>query len=333
MFSIIPIFWSIFPFIYIKEGKLHTIMGKSHKDYITNRERLEDLQMSNIVLSQTDGWMARFQDDILILHNPVFKVNWEPYRMKSLFAVICDEGSGSGAVNLRSLRLRRNSFLIVLSSQIIESYKISEDFKGTFLLLSDHFLSRIGLGNAYLLHSRVESNPLYQLDEKTAATFRSYFDLLHNLMEDTCPNKEEALGALVNLFFLMVGRISHPTSAEDDAQHRQGEVMMRFLQLVKDHCREHREVRYYADKMNMSAKYMSALIKNASGKSAIRWIEDYVILEAKAQLASTVNTVQQIAFDLNFPSQSLFGRYFKLHVGMSPSTYRASVREHLLARP
>ena len=89
----------------------------------------------------------------------------------------------------------------------------------------------------------------------------------------------------------------------------------------------------YADTLNMSAKYMSTLIKNASGKSALRWIEEYVILEAKAQLASTVNTVQQIAFDLNFPSQSLFGRYFKLHVGMSPSAYRASVREHLLARP
>ena len=152
-------------------------------------------------------------------------------------------------------------------------------------------------------------------------------------MEDTCPNKEEALGALVNLFFLMVGRISRPTSAENDAQQRQSEVMMRFLQLVKSHCREHRDVRFYADTLNMSAKYMSTLIKNASGKSALRWIEEYVILEAKAQLASTVNTVQQIAFDLNFPSQSLFGRYFKLHVGMSPSAYRASVREHLLARP
>lgn len=303
------------------------------QDNYFNRKRLEDLQMSNIGLSQTGGWMARFQDDILILHNPIFKVNWEPYQMTSLCAIICDEGSGSGAVNLRSLHLQRNSFLIVLSSQIVESYEISEDFKGTFLLLSEHFLSRIGLGNAYLLYSRVENNPLYQLDEKTAAVFRSYFELLHNLMQDTCPNKEEALGALVNLFFLLVGRISRPTSTEDDAQQRQSEVMMRFLQLVKSHCSEHREVRYYADQMHLTPKYMSALIKNASGKSAIRWIEDYVILEAKAQLASTVNTVQQIAFDLNFPSHSLFGRYFKQHVGMSPSAYRASVREHLLARP
>ena len=113
------------------------------QDNYFNRKRLEDLQLSNIALSQAGGWMARFQDDILILHNPIFKVSWEPYRMKSLFAVICDEGSGSGAVNLRSLRLQRNSFLIVLSSQIIESYEIGEDFKGTFCCLG-LFSAKIG---------------------------------------------------------------------------------------------------------------------------------------------------------------------------------------------
>jgi len=90
--------------------------------------------------------------------------------------------------------------------------------------------------------------------------------------------------------------------------------------------KEHRDVGFYADKMNMTAKYMTTLVKKASGKSALQWIEDYVILEAKAQLTSTVNTIQQIAFDLNFPSQSLFGRYFKRAVSMSPSDYRATHR-------
>jgi AraC-like DNA-binding protein len=109
--------------------------------------------------------------------------------------------------------------------------------------------------------------------------------------------------------------------------------MMQFLQLVKLHYREHREVGFYADKMNLTAKYMTTLVKKASGKPAIQWIEDYVILDAKAQLSSTVNTVQQIAFDLNFPSQSLFGRYFKRAVGMSPSDYRSSLRVYQMETP
>ena len=124
----------------------------------------------------------------------------------------------------------------------------------------------------------------------------------------------------------MTGWVTHASTRRKETQLRQSEAMMQFLQLVKLNYKEHREVGFYADKMNISAKYMTTLIKNASGKSALQWIEDYVILDAKAQLSSTVNTIQQITFDLNFPSQSIFGRYFKRAVGMSPTEYRASLR-------
>lgn len=57
-------------------------------------------------------------------------------------------------------------------------------------------------------------------------------------------------------------------------------------------------------------------------KSAAEWIDDYVILEAKALLRSTNLTIQQISYELNFPSQSFFGKYFKRLTGMSPKEYK-----------
>lgn len=298
-----------------------------------NQKKLENLQMSNIDLLRTE-WMVRYQDDILILQNPHFMANWEPYRMKYLLAVLCHEGSGSGAANLRAVHLRRNSLLITLPSQIVESREVSEDFKASFLLVSERFLSRLGIGDTYMFYKSVENNPLYQLDEKKADAFRSYIELLHMLMQlqDNTPCMEEAFQLLARLFFLMAGWVVGPAPAGKETQLRQGEAMMQFLQLVKLNYREYRDVGFYADKMNISAKYMTTLIKNASGKSAIQWIEDYVILDAKAQLSSTVNSIQQIAYDLNFPSQALFGRYFKRAVGMSPSDYRASLRVYQMAR-
>lgn len=298
-----------------------------------NQERLESLQMSNFDLSRTE-WMGQVGNDVLILHNPHFNVNWEPYRMKYVLVAVCNEGSGYGAVNLRSFRLHKNSILIVLPSQIIQSYEVSEDFKGTFILFSERYLSRLGQGDAYLFYKNAEHAPFYQLDEGTAAALRSYIDLLHKLLQiqPARPNMEEALQLLNRLFFLMIGWVTHASTAGNEAQLRENEVMLRFLQLVKQHYREHHEVAFYADKMNISAKYMTTLIKKASGKSALQWIEDYVILDAKAQLSSTVNTIQQITFDLNFPSQSIFGRYFKRAVGMSPSEYRASLRVYQIAK-
>jgi AraC-like DNA-binding protein len=56
--------------------------------------------------------------------------------------------------------------------------------------------------------------------------------------------------------------------------------------------------------------------------SAKKWIDDYVIWETKALLKSTNMTVQQISDELNFPSQSFFGKYFKRLVGLSPLEYR-----------
>jgi len=293
-----------------------------------SQKRLDDLQMSRIDLSRTE-WFEHFRDDIVIIHNPRFRSDWEPYKLKQVLLVLCNGGNGYGAINLHPIHLQKDTLLIALPSQIAESNKVDENFKGTFLVMSEHFLSRINIGDVYLFHKQVENNPIYQLDERTAVTFRALIDLTHNLMlsGDSGSSTEEIFSLISRLFYILIGQIINPSSDSQETGQRHGEVMMQFLQLLRRHYREHRDVGFYADKMNISAKYMTTLVKKASGKSAIQWIEDYVILEAKAQLSSTVNTVQQIAFDLNFPSQSLFGRYFKRAVGMSPSDYRASLRQ------
>lgn len=97
-----------------------------------------------------------------------------------------------------------------------------------------------------------------------------------------------------------------------------------FLSLAKEHYKEQRGVKFYADKLCITPKYLSFLIKERSGKSCNEWIDDYVVLEAKALLKSTNMTIQQIADELNFPSQSFFGKYFKRIVELSPKEYRNS---------
>lgn len=292
-----------------------------------SQKRLDDLQMSRIDLSRTE-WFDQFRDDILILHNPRFRGDWEPYKLKQVLVLLCNGGDGYGAINLHPIHLQKDTLLVALPSQIAES-NVDENFKGTFLVMSEHFLSRLNIGDAYLFHKQVENNPVYQLDERTATTFRSLIELVHNIMlsGDDSSGMEEIFSLISRLFFILISRVVNPSSDAQETGQRHGEVMMQFLQLLRQHYRDHRDVGFYADKMNISAKYMTTLVKKASGKPAIQWIEDYVILDAKAQLSSTVNTIQQIAFDLNFPSQSLFGRYFKRAVGMSPSDYRISLRQ------
>ena len=72
----------------------------------------------------------------------------------------------------------------------------------------------------------------------------------------------------------------------------------------------------------LTPKYISGQIKAYSGKCALDWINDYVVLEAKMMLRYTVMTIQEISNSLNFPTQSAFGKYFKQQVGTGPKQYR-----------
>ena len=94
------------------------------------------------------------------------------------------------------------------------------------------------------------------------------------------------------------------------------------MRVVMENYKQERSVSFYADKLCVTAKYLSLVVKNVSGKSAGDWIDEYVILEAKALLKSSNMTIQEIADVLNFANQSFFGKYFKHHTGVSPKEYR-----------
>ena len=289
-----------------------------------------DLSAQNVNLTET-GWYSSFGKDFVILHNPVYRYqNHQPYKLDQVAMIYCEKGMAKGSVNLTPYCLKPGGMLIVLSGHIMESYEVSEDFAGTHIFMSERFLSRLDIGDSYKFYDAVERNPYIQLHGRACDAMEKYFDMCHAMLEikEDNPNTEEALRLQTKVFFFMMGWFLHQEAFSQTLSDRPSDTMGRFLNLVKKNYQEHRDVEFYAGTMNMTAKYLSSVVKKTSGKTPLEWIENYVILDAKAQLSSTMNTVQQIAWNLNFPSQSFFGRYFKRIVGMTPSDYRANVREH-----
>ena len=82
------------------------------------------------------------------------------------------------------------------------------------------------------------------------------------------------------------------------------------------------EVTYYAQEQYLTPRYFSAIIKEKSGISALQWIIRMVIADAKQMLRSSDLSIKEIASELNFSTQSFFGKYFKQYVGISPTEYR-----------
>lgn len=142
-------------------------------------------------------------------------------------------------------------------------------------------------------------------------------------MRDNCFRREIAK-SLFHALFYELGNIMnrHAPAVGRQVKTRRDEVFEQFIHLVRDHYKAQRSVTFYADKLCLTPKHLSNVVKGLTGKSAGAWIDDYVILEAKALLKSTTLTILQVSEALNFANQSFFGKYFKQHTGVSPTQYR-----------
>lgn len=99
-----------------------------------------------------------------------------------------------------------------------------------------------------------------------------------------------------------------------------------LFRLLSRHCRTHRSVSFYAEKLNITPKYLSREIKRITGRTVQEWINRLTIMEMKKQLNIPGRTIMQISEDMDFSSPSAFVQFFKLHTGTTPLKYRKSTR-------
>lgn len=81
-------------------------------------------------------------------------------------------------------------------------------------------------------------------------------------------------------------------------------------------------VNFIASELNLSARYLSDLLKQETGKTAIDLIHLYLISEAKNLLTGANQSVSEIAYELGFENPPYFSRLFKKEVGMSPVEFK-----------
>lgn len=104
-------------------------------------------------------------------------------------------------------------------------------------------------------------------------------------------------------------------------------LLKQFQTKIDTYFRQVHEVSEYASMLNLSAGYLSEVVKNQSGKPAIKHIHERLVLEARRLLFHTNNSLKEIAFELGFSDASYFNRFFKRETGMTPAEYRATIRK------
>ena len=225
---------------------------------------------------------------------------------------------------MKSYTSQSPCLILVQPNQILQQEFVSEDFEGLIIVFSQRFASTLLLQieDKFPLFISSINNTVMSLESEHLGALKIYYRTMKRVIAATQnPYRLEIAKHLTMSFFYSFGSWFHNLPEQDLS--KQGVLVKKFLKLVQTHCKEERGLNFYANKLCITPKHLSKVIKENSNMSAAAWIDNSVVLEAQAMLKSTNMTIQQISDELNFPSQSFFGKYFKRVTGMSPKEYKA----------
>ena len=217
------------------------------------------------------------------------------------------------------------NLITVMSGQILMVEHISDDFDGVVVIMSNSFVESmlVYMNNALPFYVATSSNCVKHLNNSEVDLSDKLLKAIAQVLRNqTNPHLDRVLQHVLMAIFYSSEEIRNQLEIESGAYTSADALSKEFMRLVKDNFRSERQLQFYADKLCITPRYLSRVVKECTGSSAADWIERYVVLEARALLKSTSMTIQQISDELNFPSQTFFGKYFKRRVGMSPKLYR-----------
>ena len=164
---------------------------------------------------------------------------------------------------------------------------------------------------------------MFTLPPAPAASITALLQTIEQKYESAHVYREEILRSLIHILLHELAPIySAQHGASKAGQTRSQLIAADFKKLVNTHYATERSLAFYADKLCITSKHLAETVKEATGKRAVAWLAEAVLLEAHVLLQNPALTIGQIADTLHFADQSAFGRFFRNNTGLSPATYR-----------
>ena len=291
-------------------------------EWLPQLETIEGVSsISNELLTFSFSDIKSYVQKINPFHNEAIS---KPHKFDFFLIAYHKAGSAILEIDMEKYDLSEPANIIrLLPGQIVAFNNTSPDFDVDVVIMSksfvDNLLVFVNGGVPFSFDKRYNAVVRIAGREKMASMF---IKVIRHILDENAENpyKSKIVQHVLMAIFYSSENISR---TEVEKPRTNADILSKeFLALVKEHFREERQLKFYADKMCITPRYLSRVVKECTQFSAADWIERFVVLEARALLKSTNMTVQQISDELNFPSQTFFGKYFKRRVGLSPKEYR-----------
>lgn len=239
---------------------------------------------------------------------------------------LCTSGTCTVNINTEIYSIRPGSEMLLFPEAFVCFSNCSPDLKITIFTCSDAMMSQAlrKISSDFFRHLR--KYPVYQHNGSTQSVTESYFAVFRTIFSDRL-NKYRtiiATNVLRSLMLHIYDKIERYSlnGHKEAAISRGEEIYKNFMTLLQEYgCVEH-NVAFYADKLCITSRYLSAVTCVVANESPKQAISDFLIREAKVQLTFSEMTVQQISDRLHFPDPSHFGLFFKRMTGITPLAFR-----------
>lgn len=249
-------------------------------------------------------------------------------RLEFMTIMIILQGNGKISLNMEEVHVMENSLIHFSPNTLISLPDMDNKFLVSGVSFSLDFLASIGIperNSEIFNYFSSRYFPVWSLEPEDSEVLKRQIHLLAERMKKYAvhPYGKEILINGFHILLYEIGALGQKYSEMTRLTFsRQERLVIKFSNLVQQQFREVRAVKSYADQLNVSAKYLTEVVKEYSGKNASEIINHLVILEAKYLLSKSDLSIGEIADMLHFSDQSFFGKYFKRHTGFSPKAFR-----------
>lgn len=247
--------------------------------------------------------------------------------VQTSIVIFCISGSITIELNMIEYTLEKNSYISVPNNSLVKVIATSDDFANIQLHFSDDtaLTATIGLNFDTMRslfafpHNVINGEREIRITMHLLSTLEIYADIPHY-----AHHTDFAYG-LIRCIFIGLADISataNQSKAQSTIYTSSDTYFMNFIILLNKHCRQQHDVAFYADRLNITPKYLNEIARKKVNHTAKDIITKFVIAQLKRELLISGNSVQRIAYDFNFCDQSSLGKFFKKATGLSPVAFR-----------
>ena len=240
--------------------------------------------------------------------------------------LICRKGKAMLNVNYKDWELYEGAVITLFPNDVVE-LKVEGDFEVEILKYNPSLLREASLQLEQTVYSSLRKDRCRQDTPVVTNIINGMFSLLKVYFDQSeCTCISQLVLCQLKAFFIGFHEYlqRNPQYRPDEVKsYRVRELFNRFMMLLERDYKISRDVNYYAEKMNISSKYLTNIVSQVTGHTPKTIIDQYVILQLKMHLKRSTQSIKEMAWEFHFADVSFFCRYFKKHTGLTPQQIRS----------